>query len=781
MSPKELCLTLAYSETEEEIIGHLRKEKYWDDDDQWRFFGDKENNWPDIGNQQSKPEAALVEKITNSVDAMLTAECLKLRIKPTSEESPRDLKEAQEKFFGINDGKLSNITPKERSKMSENIMLIATGQKTNPCYIIADKGEGQTPERMPETFLSLGKSNKLRIPFVQGKFNMGGTGVLRFCGKHNLQLIISKRHPEIAVYESDKSKDFWGFTIVRRENPSGNVRNSTYKYLAPNNKIISFESDGLKLLPGKYPEPYSNYLYYGTYIKLYEYQMTGLRTSIYFDPYYRFSLLMPNIALPVKLYERRKGYSAHTYETTLAGLSVRLEDDKSNNIEENYPTSGSLRVSGQIIKYLIYVFKKGKSENYTKDEGIIFTVNGQTHGHLSKAFFTRKGVGLGYLADSILVILDCTEIEGRQREDLFMNSRDRLSNCALRYEIESNLEDILKNHPGLRELKERRRREEIQEKLDDDKPLANLLEKVINRSPALAKLLQSGNKITNPFNLTAGTHKNIFVGKEFPTYFTLITNFTQEDPKHAHLKSKFRIQYKTDVCNDYFSRDKDQGKFKLYINEIETEDYSLNLWNGVASLNVPIYNYGINTLLKCKSIISDVSRAIPFEQEFYIKIVKELNGGGGGGGIRIPPTKTGKGNESVNNQLSLPNIIEIRRDKWEENKFDKFSALRVNGDEESGYDFFVNMDNIYFLTELKNAEEIKIIAARYKYSLSLIGLAILNNGESEKEVNLEKEENIFEIVYNVTKMITPILLPMIATMGSLELEDIEETMSVESE
>ena len=27
-----------------------------------------------------------------------------------------------------------------------------------------------------DTFLSLNKNNKLRIPFVQGKFNMGGTG-----------------------------------------------------------------------------------------------------------------------------------------------------------------------------------------------------------------------------------------------------------------------------------------------------------------------------------------------------------------------------------------------------------------------------------------------------------------------------------------------------------------------------------------------------------------------------------------------------------------------------
>jgi hypothetical protein len=37
---------------------------------------------------------------------------------------------------------------------------------------------------MPETILSLARSNKMYIPFVQGQFNQGGTGALRFCGYH---------------------------------------------------------------------------------------------------------------------------------------------------------------------------------------------------------------------------------------------------------------------------------------------------------------------------------------------------------------------------------------------------------------------------------------------------------------------------------------------------------------------------------------------------------------------------------------------------------------------
>src|SRR5260370_14375377 len=98
---------------------------------------------------------------------------------------------------------------------------------------MSDCGEGQTPERMPETLLSLTKSNKLRIPFVQGKFNMGGTGILKFCGRHNLQLVLSRRDQKILPNGAAKSECQWGFTVVRREDPTEVSRSSVYTYLAP--------------------------------------------------------------------------------------------------------------------------------------------------------------------------------------------------------------------------------------------------------------------------------------------------------------------------------------------------------------------------------------------------------------------------------------------------------------------------------------------------------------------------------------------------------------------
>ena len=559
---KELCVKLAKAESEDEVITLLKKEGYWDNPDVWKNFGDNENNFATIGNQQSRPEAAIVEKLINSVDAVLMAECLSRHIDPAGEKSPQSISEALEKFFKIPEGKLTNISANARTELADRIFFVATGAKSNPCYSIIDKGEGQTPNKMKETLLSIGKSNKLRIPFVQGKFNMGGTGVFQFCGKNNLQLIISRRHPEVAKYETDDSKDQWGFTIVRREDPSKGVKSSVYRYLAPSNKILSFTSDGIPILPGEGTVSYKNNLNYGTFIKLYEYQMTGLKKHIRLSLFYRLSLLMPEVAFPIRFYERRD-YTDESREVTLSGLMVRLEEDRRENLEEEFknPPSSTLTASGQRMKASIYVFKKDKETTFKNDEGIIFTINGQTHGALSKAFFSRNNVGMGYLANSILILLDCTEFDGRSREDLFMNSRDRLRSGNLKSEIELQLEDLVKNHPGLRMLKERRKREAIQNKIQDDKPLADVINKIFKKSPSLSKLFIEGVRLPSPFNFVDSRPVDRYRGKKFPTFFNLVEEYSLNDPKLCPINRKFRVQFKTDVENDYFDRRNDPGDF----------------------------------------------------------------------------------------------------------------------------------------------------------------------------------------------------------------------------
>ena len=146
----------------------------------WRAFGGNENNFSIIGNQQGAPEAALVEKLINSVDAVLLKECLIRGIDPESDEAPQSIPGALQQFFGVKDGLISNLSVQERNEMSRSIILAATGERSKPNYVIVDSGEGQEPEKMHDTILSLSKSNKLRVPFVQGKFNMGEQGYFSF-------------------------------------------------------------------------------------------------------------------------------------------------------------------------------------------------------------------------------------------------------------------------------------------------------------------------------------------------------------------------------------------------------------------------------------------------------------------------------------------------------------------------------------------------------------------------------------------------------------------------
>ena len=49
--------------------------------------------------------------------------------------------------------------------------------------------------------------------------------------------------------------------------------------------------------------------------------------------------------------------------------------------------------------------------------------------------------------------------------------------------IEAELTLILKDHQSLRELREQRRREDVEKRLEDSKPLVEVIESIIRKSP----------------------------------------------------------------------------------------------------------------------------------------------------------------------------------------------------------------------------------------------------------------------------------------------------------
>lgn len=225
---RALCEALIRADTEAEVEAVLTDAGYWDDIDAWSVFGANPANASVIGGQQEAPEAALVEKIVNSIDARLLDACRQRDLDPRSVGGlPTSGLEAVSSWFdhGMNTSQVSRAgnviawAPGKRDAQADRITVAATGSTDGYASIsIADDGEGQEPDDFAATFCSLNTGNKRSIPFVQGKHTMGGTGALRFCGAgrvhaRNLQLVVSRRN---AAYASAGDETPWGFTVVRR-------------------------------------------------------------------------------------------------------------------------------------------------------------------------------------------------------------------------------------------------------------------------------------------------------------------------------------------------------------------------------------------------------------------------------------------------------------------------------------------------------------------------------------------------------------------------------------
>ena len=150
---KALFEELFFAPTEEEVREILRCHPEIFRDEHWHPLGGDENYFGIVRGQQSNPIAAIVEKVTNSIDALLMKKCHESGIDPKAPDAPRNMEEALQKFFV--DHKKWDLQSARR-KQAEEIQIIADGPPRNTSVIIYDNGEGQRPEDFENTFLSLG-------------------------------------------------------------------------------------------------------------------------------------------------------------------------------------------------------------------------------------------------------------------------------------------------------------------------------------------------------------------------------------------------------------------------------------------------------------------------------------------------------------------------------------------------------------------------------------------------------------------------------------------------
>lgn len=419
----------------------------------WFPYGDNESFFGVIENQQASPVPALVEKITNSIDAILTRKCYEAGIDPTSSEAPKSMEDAIAKFFPNH--KQWDL-PAFRKTQSERIQIIADGPRMETSLIIYDDGEGQNPEDFEKTFLSLLRGNKNEIHFVQGKYNMGGSGAIVFCGKKRYHLIASKRYD---------GKGKFGFTLIRQhpftKEEEEKKKNTWYEFFKINGQIPAFEIDELDL--GLHNRKFTT----GTILKLYSYDLPpGSRSVISRDLNQSISEFLFEPALPLYTIDREERYPKDIMlQRDLYGLKRRLEEEKSKYVDDYFLESYEDKEIGK-LKITCYVFKpkiEGKTVKDSKDTinreffknnmSVLFSLNGQVHGHLTSEFITRT-LKMQLLKDYILIHVDCTNLHYSFRKELFMASRgvlkrteeaSKLAEIIVKILIRSKLIEIYKN------------------------------------------------------------------------------------------------------------------------------------------------------------------------------------------------------------------------------------------------------------------------------------------------------------------------------------------------
>lgn len=815
-SSRRLLEAVLKADTESEVISGLKAAGLWDDPNLWRLYGDAEDNFSPAGAQQRNAEAALVEKVINSVDANLMVHVLAAGIDPRGAEAPQSPREAVAMFYEgakrghIADyqGAMANWPQGKRRDVARDITVALTGKRPRkPSITVADAGEGQSPDANPDTILSLMRGNKKTIPFVQGKFNMGGTGALRFCGRHNLQLVLSKRHPDVAAREG--SSGDWGWTIVRRDDPTETTRSSTYRYLAPldadakpgKGGILRFEAATMPIFPVA-QRPYERESGWGTLIKLYEYDTrydgSFLRKG---GLLHRLDMMLPGLILPVRLHECRYEGEERSFETTLTGLEVRLraqsvegDDDAAGNLEPGFPDSGVMTVAGESIRYTVYAFKRKAEGSYKTNQGVLFVVNGQTHATWEDRFFKRATVALDYVAKSLLVVVDCTDLTERTKEDLFMNSRDRLADGELAQRIERQLAAELRDHPGLQALRNRRQQEETAARIGDSKPVEDVIKDMLRRSPGLAKLFLPGYRLANPFAPREVIVGPQFEGRRHPTYFRFKEReYGQVLRRSAHLDQRLRLTFETDVANDYFRRPHEPGRRAVdcWLNgRPAVVDNSMNLFDGYAHLSLTLPSSAqVGDELKVSLSVTDDTLVEPFANVASVTLAKAVTQTGGEKGKRVRrPDEALEGNkEQRPGGIEIPEPTEVQQAGWEEHDMDKSSVMRAKSrkavaegqaPEIGAYDLFINMDNEFLGWELKaRGKNADVVRYRYKFGMTLAaisairyaGLAQKRRGGAQDSADGDQPMNVQDLVAATTDALAPVLLPMIDVLGDLDV------------
>lgn len=639
-----VCRGLLDAESEAKVQSFLNAVPEMNDPKNWRPLDGRETNFNVTSNQASDGGKALTELMTNMVDAVLMKHAFLKEIDPKGPRAPATMHQAVDTLIKpLRGGKLTNLDPNDpwlRQFAQSNLVIGVTGARTKrtglPCFTFVDNGEGQIPEKFEDTFLSLSSGNKKDIPFVQGKYNMGSSGVLGYCGLKWFKLIVSRRYDQ---------KGPWGFTLMRKR-PGGGMPIAEY-FVFPDGKIPTFqESDLFPFLKGDGRRYNGVFLKSGTIIKLYDYQIGSRFSGGFRGSREALNENLVETILPFRILDfrqtpdpKRGGDRAEGIDPRgfcgMEFLLLRSHREGEHDDEDEEEAAGTGRIAVATIKSrelgtieisAIRLKRKLPGWLNVSSNRVFHAVNGQVQYKQTRGYLSQS-CGFPALKDRVVVIVDASDLSFEAHNEVWKGDREHVRDTIVGERYKDAVTAAIKESKALLDLQHEVAKEELEQAKTSEGNA--LFQKLVDADRNLAALLTNRDPvITLPSAGGAGNGGEAgqggFSGKFSPT-FLRFDDKAREKGFSIPINRTRPVTARTDAENGYLQRIDNRGRLIIAHEFYERFGVRAQLHNG----RVTIYLDPIEKAIKVGDVISlevglqDDAMPQPVTDRIDVRIVDE--------------------------------------------------------------------------------------------------------------------------------------------------------------
>jgi len=426
----------------------------------WIPIGGNQNNRGPI-EVSADAGRSLVERITNGIDAVLELAHEDKRGRPACT-TPSSAATA---WFGVPASGVGELDQGERQSLANNLIIrLEEGEDRDSRTVdIIDRGIGLTPDEMPDTILSLNRSNKLQKFYLAGTYGQGGSSTLAYS---KLTLIASRR----------KGHNETGYTVARYHDlPAEQFKSGYYAYLAMDGKPLRSKE-------------WFGEAVFGTIIRHFGFKLHKYPSS--FGPNSLYGLVHQYLFDPVLPFWLEN--KVHNWRRAIGGARARLNGAADDDDNRSSRTSLSHKVDffyvdltdfGRIgVEYWVI---EPKSEGHQKptagfvdpDKPIILTLNGQNQCELSR-LIVRKLADLPFLQFRLICHVKCDTLKPEAKRALFTSTREQARDSIVLRRIQEELITILKEDDVLFKLNAEAKASSVQQ---DNEEQSKYIRKEVSR------------------------------------------------------------------------------------------------------------------------------------------------------------------------------------------------------------------------------------------------------------------------------------------------------------